>query len=364
MRTADTEPEPASDHDGQHFVVRLLDAWYVACQSRQLRQRPISRRIFNTPIVLFRGSDGRPAALLDRCAHRNAPLSLGTCQDGALECPYHGWLFGTDGGCQGIPALCGSQPGRGHRVPRFETQEQQGFVWVYARADVEPKTTPFVFPHVDEPAYATVRYQATSPGTLHANLENILDVPHTAYLHRGLFRGVERNKVTATVRRFAKHAEAEFVGEPVPKGLLGRILAPRGGTVVHFDRFVLPSIAQVDYALGENHVIATTALTPTRDDEVVLNSVITFKTVMPRILIQPLLVPIGKRVLAQDRAMLKAQLQRIQDFGKEQFVSTEVDLLGPHIWRLLRQAARNVPEPQETTPDLPAVFENTVELMA
>lgn len=388
MRIADTELESTHSGagaapNGPHFVAHLFDAWYVAGRSRQLGRRPISRRIFNTPIVLFRGADGRPAALLDRCAHRNAPLSMGVCHDGTIECPYHGWVFDAEGACQSVPALCGPQRGKGRQVPSFATREQQGFIWVYGRSDVEPTTAPFMFPHVDDPGYATVRYESTSPGTLHANLENILDVPHTAYLHRGLFRGIERNKVTATVRRFGQRAEAEFVGEPVPKGLLGRILAPKGGTVVHFDRFVLPSIAQVEYALGKNHVLATTALTPTRDDEVVLHSVITFKTVMPRWLIQPLLVPIGKRVLAQDRRMLEAQLERIQDFGRELFVSTEVDLLGPHIWRLLRQAARGEPGPaalgtdasvtdssvtddsvtDEARPELP-VFEDTVELMA
>jgi hypothetical protein len=38
--------------------------------------------------------------------------------------------------------------------------------------------------------------------------------------------------------------------------------------------------------------------------------------------------------------MLKAQTDNLRRFGGEQYVSTEIDVLGPHIWRLLRQAER------------------------
>ena len=52
-------------------------------------------------------------------------------------------------------------------------------------------------------------------------------------------------------------------GEERPKGLVGRILAPQGGEVFHWDRFLLPGIAQVEYRLGEHsHIITTAALTP------------------------------------------------------------------------------------------------------
>src|SRR5206468_4349675 len=96
-----------------------------------------------------------------------------------------------------------------------------------------------------------------------ATAENILDVPHTAFLHRGLFRGGSAHRITAVVRRRTDRVEVEYVGEPRPGGLLGRILAPRGGTVTHFDRFILPSVAQVEYRLGErSHLVITNVLTP------------------------------------------------------------------------------------------------------
>ena len=42
---------------------------------------------------------------------------------------------------------------------------------------------------------------------------------------------------------------------------MGRILSPSGGIVTHFDRFLLPCIAQVEYQLGEeNHILISTAM--------------------------------------------------------------------------------------------------------
>jgi hypothetical protein len=166
-------------------------------------------------------------------------------------------------------------------------------------------------------------------------------VPHTAYLHRGLFRGVKKNEITAIVRRAADRVEAEFVGEPRPTGVMGRILAPRGGTVVHFDRFILPSIAQVEYALGEkNHLFVTSALTPISDFVTKLWAVVTFRTSIPSFLLRIVLTPLAKRIVAQDAIMLKRQTEAVQQFGSEQFVSTDVDLLGSHILRLLKSAER------------------------
>ena len=77
-------------------------------------------------------------------------------------------------------------------------------------------------------------------------------MPHTLFLHGGLFRTAERrNDIEVIVRRREDGVEAEFVGEPRPSGIVGRLLAPGGGVVEHVDRFILPSVAQVEYRLGD-----------------------------------------------------------------------------------------------------------------
>lgn len=340
MEPAPVVPVPTKQ---RYSLARVLDHWYIAAASAELAAGPIQRTIFDTPIVLFR-AEGRPVALLDRCAHRNVPLSLGYVEGERLVCGYHGWAYDQAGHCQDVPALCGVAAGRARRVPRFAAREAQGFVWVYMRPDVEPEVEPFAFPNLDAPGYATVRHTMDFAGSLHATLENILDVPHTAFLHRGLFRGVKRNEITAVVRRFGDRVEAEYQGEPVPTGVLGRMLAPQGGTVGHFDRFVMPSVAQVEYRLGDkNHLVITSALTPVKDFETRLHAVATFRTVVPAAALKAVLTPIGKKVLEQDARMLAAQTAAVKRFGGEQYVNTDVDLLGPHILRLLKRAERGDP---------------------
>jgi phenylpropionate dioxygenase-like ring-hydroxylating dioxygenase large terminal subunit len=79
--------------------------WYVACRSGELGRRPVARRLLGTPLVLFRADGGRPAALLDRCAHRNLPLSAGRVAGSYIECAYHGWRYDRSGACRSVPAL-------------------------------------------------------------------------------------------------------------------------------------------------------------------------------------------------------------------------------------------------------------------
>ena len=107
----------------------------------------------------------------------------------------------------------------------------------------------------------------------------------------------------------------------------------------HWDRFVLPSIAQVEYRLGsENHLLVTSLCTPVSDFETRMFAVVSFRLRVPGVLVRPLLTPIAMRIFRQDAAVLKLQSETIRRFGGEQFMSTEIDVLGPAIWRLLKQA--------------------------
>lgn len=344
-------PPPTKQHLS---VARLAPYWYVACRSRDLRRsRPIACTVIGLPLVVFRDRDGRPGALLDRCPHRNVPLSLGRVADsGNLECAYHGWQFDRGGQCRLVPGLEEGPDGqaRARNVAAHAARERDGFVWVWGEADVEPTSEPPAFGGAPDASYATIVRVLDFPGTLHATAENALDVPHTAFLHRGLFRGSgARNEIRAVVRRGADRVECEYVGEPRPEGFLGRLLAPQGGVVEHWDRFVLPSIAQVEYRLGaDNHLLVTSLCTPIDDFTTRMFAVVAFRLRLPTALVRPLVTPLAMRVLRQDAAVLRAQSETVRRFGGEQFVSTEIDLLGPHIWRLLREAeAGSLPEPAD-----------------
>ena len=324
-------------------VARLRRFWYVACQSAELGRKPLARTVVGVPLVLFRDAGGRAAALLDRCPHRNVPLSLGrVVAGGRLECAYHGWQFEAGGRCAVVPGMLVSD-GRERRAPAASVREQGGLVWVYAELDETPTSEPFELPAVG-PDYAHVVREVETDATLHATIENALDVPHTAYLHRGLFRGGKQSEISATVRRSADRVEVQYDGEPRPSGVAGRVLSPGGGTVEHWDRFILPSIAQVEYRLGKDvHFLVTSLCTPVTDFRTRMFAVVEFKTRFPARAVKRLLEPFALRIFGQDAKILRAQAENIRRFGGEQYMSTDLDFLGPHVWRLLKQAEQGEP---------------------
>ncbi len=324
---------------------RIWDAWYVLCTSRELRAKPRALRLMDLPLVVFRDAHGKPGALLDRCAHRNAPLSAGRVRADTLECPYHGWQFDCGGACRHVPGLRDGAELPSRRVPSHATCEQDGYVWVYGRASVEPQTEPFRLPAIGRPGYTTVQRVVDSRAGVFAVVENALDVPHTAFVHRGLFRGSGKvNTIRAIVTRTQTGVQAEYVDEPRPRGLAARILSPGGGVVTHYDRFFLPTIAQVEYALGaDTHFLVTALCTPIDDTSTRLFATVTFRTRLPGWLIKPVLNPVAMRIFQQDSAILRLQSQTIERFGGEHFASTEIDLLGPQILRMMRLVQEGKP---------------------
>lgn len=332
-------PPPTKGHLS---VARLGRHWYVACRSSQLKEAPLARTVLGVPLVLFRDGHGQAAALLDRCPHRNVPLSLGrVARSGQLECAYHGWQFDAEGRCQLVPGLVSEASSRERRCPRAAVRETDGLVWVYASLDEEPQTEPFALSLTTLRDHTIVVREVEAPGTLQATVENALDVPHTAFLHRGLFRGGERHEIRVLVRRARDSVEAEYIGEPRPEGWVGKLLSPSGGVVEHWDRFFLPSVAQVEYRLGtETHFIVTALCTPVTDFHTRVTAVAAFRTRLPDKLLRVVLEPIALRIFAQDARMLSHQTRNVERFGGEQYMSTELDFLSGHIWRLLKQAER------------------------
>ncbi len=271
------------------------------------------------------------------------PLSEGrVLGNGHLECRYHGWQFDGEGRCRAIPGL-DAEVGehRARDATPLAVREQDGFVWVAASPGPPPPGEPWRVPHLDDRRYVIVRRQFDVRATLHATAENALDVPHTAFLHAGLFRSpARRTAIDVVVRRSADRVEAEYIGEPRPTGLAPRLLAPRGGVVTHVDRFILPSIVQVEYRLGDStHLVSSAALTPIDALTTRLYAVVALRSPLPSLLVRLAAVPVMNRIFRQDAEMLALQTKTIRAFGGECFAYSPVDVLGPQIGRLLQRAA-------------------------
>lgn len=323
----------------------IVSYWQIACRSRDLRAAPLAVTIGEWPIVLFRDARGEAVALDDRCAHRNAPLSLGRVCNGRLQCRYHGWEFDSAGCAVHIPALPEGTLPDVARVATHYTLEQDGFVWV-ASGEVRPAALPYRFPHLGERGWTSFVMRTPFRGTVEACLENFLDCPHATFVHRYWFRAPTAKAVRATVCATDDGAIAEFFEEPRKKSAVWWLLAPRGGEMRHTDRFIAPSTSRVDYRFpGGLHYIISSSCTEVRAGEIDVFTVISFRWGWLGPLVRLYFEPLSRKIIRQDVDMLAAQHANIERFGGPRFRSTAADLLGAHIVAWRQALAANVPPP-------------------
>jgi phenylpropionate dioxygenase-like ring-hydroxylating dioxygenase large terminal subunit len=345
---------------GPHSVAFPRRWWYPLARSSELGSRPLAVTLMDTPLVVFRGAEGTPAVVLDRCAHRNYPLSLGRVTgDGLLECGYHGWSYDGGGRCRAVPGLRQVRTQSTWHVPSYPTVEQDGFVWVWGEPETEPTRAPFPLPVVDGPGAGQTVFRCDLDATLRSASENALDVPHTAFLHRGLFRGGAPRTITAVRRPMEDGVEVQYLGEPVGMGPI-RLGTATGRTFDHWDRFLLPSIAQIEYAVeGWFRIVNTILQLPLSPFRTRAWFVVRFSSRLPASLVRTVVRQQGRHILRQDAEGLARQTEQTQRFGGERYASTEIDLLGTAIWRLLRQA-EIAEQPDGTNLPLTTVSERTV----
>ena len=64
------------------------------------------------PIVVVRDHDGRLNGFVNICRHRATEVAQGRGKRETLQCPYHAWTYGLDGGLRAAP--------RSDREPGFD----------------------------------------------------------------------------------------------------------------------------------------------------------------------------------------------------------------------------------------------------
>ena len=166
----------------QHPVFRRF--WYPTLTPADLDAGPRAFRLLGEDIVLWRGADGSPAALIDRCPHRMAKLSVDSrVVNGALECGYHGWRFGASGACLFVPQMPELVPGSRSGATPVACVERYGLVWVCLSDD--PLLPIPELPHEGEPGFRRIfEYAEDWDASFLRVAENALDLSHVAYVHR------------------------------------------------------------------------------------------------------------------------------------------------------------------------------------
>ena len=318
----------------------IEDAWYIVAPSTKLHKKPIQRDVEGKTIVLFRDDRGAPHALLDKCLHRGMRLSEGRVKEGCIQCPYHGWEYDGNGRVVRVPALDSSRAGPSvHSARSFPICEQDGHIWIWL-GDEQPSFKPFRFPHYGEKGWSTFFMYTRFNAPVEACLENFLDVPHTIFVHPGLFRDVKQTATRVRITRNDDSVMAVFLDEPVLKGIGPRLCLPRGIRMHHTDQFILPSISRVDYDFGESHsFIITSQCTQLSEMVIDVTTAITWRLPLPALIGHAFLRPYCRMVINQDVRLLDKLGKQIEKYGVTT-LDTPADLLGSHIIEL-RTAAMN-----------------------
>jgi vanillate O-demethylase monooxygenase subunit len=161
----------------------LKNYWYVAALTSEVGDTPLARTIAGEKIVLYRDTKGEIVALEDRCAHRQAPLSLGEVIGDNIQCGYHGLTFDRGGECVRVPSQKMSPTGT--CVRPFPAAEKQGFVhlWMGDRKPTKDET-PFDYPFAATEGL-NARYAAlTGKFDYRLLIDNLMDLTHLGFTHK------------------------------------------------------------------------------------------------------------------------------------------------------------------------------------
>lgn len=164
----------------------LRSAWHPVAEVDDISDAPHAVTLLGDRYVVWRTSDQTVMAAPDRCPHREAPLSAGTVVGGVLICGYHGWSFGADGRCVGVPSS-----GDGAALPPaahlscIGVEQRYGLVWL---CPATPASEIPVIPEDTDPAFRRInsgiqQWSVSTPRMV----DNFCDISHFPWVHTGTF---------------------------------------------------------------------------------------------------------------------------------------------------------------------------------
>jgi vanillate O-demethylase monooxygenase subunit len=220
------------------------DCWYVAGWSHEVGDKLFSRTLLGEPVCMYRDTQGEVVALVDRCAHRGAPLSKGRLEGDSVRCMYHGVKFDRGGQCVEVPGQ--------ERVPpklcvrSFPVVERNNWIWIWM-GDPQ-KAHPQQIPDTWSLAHKAWPYK---PGYYHYDAphmlicDNLLDFSHIGYVHPTTLGGTEN--IAASRPKVSRTA----TGVRVERWLINEVPAPFHTNAAkiqgmvdrwHFYDFIVPGI--------------------------------------------------------------------------------------------------------------------------
>lgn len=317
------------------FPKAVSEAWHMVALSRDVKRKSVRKvTLCNTPIALFRTEEGL-GALIDRCPHRNYPLSEGRVHEGALECPYHGWRFGADGACEVVPgclAVTNEDPKL--RAEAVGVIERHGAIFVTLSPDApdEPKLPPD-FGNTDLDHFWW--QQGTWEGRAFDAIENVMDPFHTNHLHHGFIRRRDKRLPVNLIVTHHDDGIAMTIEQTQPDlGIMSRFL--ESDRTQSVSRYHTPTIVQARWEGEKQLTLCVTAIfTPATDGTFTpFARFSTPKGIAPSWLKQAAIRLFLAPVVRQDRQALARQHKVMTQFGHPRFTSGPGDILGSRLHKL------------------------------
>lgn len=309
--------------------VGFEDFWYVVARSEDLRVGAVlARKVLGEWLAVFRGADGLAAALQDRCMHRASRLSGGEVVGGCLRCPYHGWTYDPDGQVVAVPA-----EGEAFRTPRsrraaaYPTREQDGYVYVRLNHAPAHEFEPFAMPYYGQPGWETVRVINRFRNDVTNCAENFIDIPHTVFVHPGIFRKSRAQRLEMTVVRREGSVLVEYRNEDTNLGWWTPFLNPSGNEIRHTDSFHMPNVTSVEYDLGpRRRFFITSQSVPEEEGSTLVYTDVTYDYGVFSKLARPFMWWTTQAIIDQDLVALATQREVIERYGAE-FANTPADTI-------------------------------------
>lgn len=334
----------------------LKDLWYFAATSRELKRGAMFRReILGEPVLLGRDGEGRAFALRDICPHRAVPLSAGRIEPTngvqTVECPYHGWRFGTqDGVCKEIPSLVEGQPYEPNRirVRHFPTHEANGIILVFVSSDArfsgQPPAPPeFGLGDFREPKFVIDRI-------FQANMDNavvgLMDPAHVPYVHNQWWWRPPSAGRKLKEKRFVPRERGWAIERHAPSGnsLAYRMLF--GGQVTTEISFMLPGFRWEVVENPNSRLFTLTCLTPENANSTRITQVTYWKNAPLLDVMKPILIPAGREFLDQDGRMVDLQNTGLK-YGPSMLWIDDIDVQAKWYLKLKREWAKSREEKRD-----------------
>ena len=301
---------------GQTIEGWLTDCWYLAAPSKDLKAGKQDRHIIlNQPVLLGRTAEGKAFALRDVCPHRLVPLSAGRQVDTdgqpTVECPYHGWRFGTDGVCQHMPSLVEGDPYDPNKVKvrSYPVHEVHGMVFIYVADNPRSTDAPVVPPPDFGDLPGKPKFIVTETFNAHMDdaVVGLMDPAHVPFVHNQWWWRPPSVGFRIKEKNFEPRKRGWALSRHQPSSNSLAYKALFGGSVTTEIVFKLPGFRWEVVENEKSYLFTLTCLTPIEEKKTLITQITYWKRAPLLDLMKPIFIPAARKFLNQDGDMVNLQ---------------------------------------------------------